>query len=186
MIRKQALRLNFIQNKAHLMRHTFKKKLSANSLFFVEVVMADAIDIEPENSSLSHTKTTVAVKMLKERANMSQRKALLAELKILIHVGHHMNIVNLLGAVTKDLIKGDLLLVMEYCRYGNLHTFLLAHRGVFVDQLNRETGEIDSTISETLNQFKKINKNSKKCGDYQNFDLIKGFDFFNNFIIKLL
>lgn len=32
--------------------------------------------------------------------------ALLSELKILIHVGQHLNIVNLLGAVTKDIRYG--------------------------------------------------------------------------------
>ena len=38
-------------------------------------------------------------------------QALLSELKILIHIGQHLNIVNLLGAVTKNI------------RYGN-YTFL--------------------------------------------------------------
>ena len=33
-------------------------------------------------------------------------KALLSELKVLIHVGQHLNIVNLLGACTKDMRKG--------------------------------------------------------------------------------
>ena len=32
--------------------------------------------------------------------------ALLSELKILIHLGQHLNIVNLLGAVTKDIRFG--------------------------------------------------------------------------------
>jgi serine/threonine protein kinase len=136
--------------------------------------MAEAIDMELDSSSISHSKTTVAVKMLKERADMSQRRALLAELKILIHVGHHMNIVNLLGAVTKDLIKGDLLLVVEYCRFGNLRTFLLAHRRTFVDQLDRDKGEIDSTITQTWDQTKRTESKKNKSNDYQNFDLIKG------------
>jgi len=85
-----------------------------------------------------------------------------------------MNIVNLLGAVTKDLIKGDLLLIVEYCRFGNLHTFLLAHRGVYVDQLDRETGEIDPTITQTWSQLKKVDRKGKRSSDYQNLDLIKG------------
>ena len=33
-------------------------------------------------------------------------KALLSELKVLIHVGQHLNIVNLLGACTRDIRKG--------------------------------------------------------------------------------
>ena len=31
---------------------------------------------------------------------------LLSELKILIHIGQHLNIVNLLGAVTKNIARG--------------------------------------------------------------------------------
>jgi len=31
---------------------------------------------------------------------------LLSELKILIHVGQHLNILNLLGAVTKNIARG--------------------------------------------------------------------------------
>lgn len=39
--------------------------------------------------------------------NKEQMMALVSELKILIHIGHHLNIVNLLGAVTKDLRYGE-------------------------------------------------------------------------------
>jgi len=38
---------------------------------------------------------------------MEQIKALISELKILIHIGQHLNIVNLLGACTKELRKGE-------------------------------------------------------------------------------
>lgn len=34
-------------------------------------------------------------------ATSNERKALMSELKILIHIGHHLNVVNLLGACTK-------------------------------------------------------------------------------------
>lgn len=34
-------------------------------------------------------------------ATTNERKALMSELKILIHIGHHLNVVNLLGACTK-------------------------------------------------------------------------------------
>jgi hypothetical protein len=37
--------------------------------------------------------------------------ALLSELKILIHIGQHLNIVNLLGAVTKDIRFGTFILL---------------------------------------------------------------------------
>ncbi|OTF83587.1 protein tyrosine kinase-like protein, partial [Euroglyphus maynei] len=71
--------------------------------------------------------TIVAVKMLKNMATMEQLKALTSELKVLNFIGHHLNIVNLLGACTSRLIKGELYVLMEYCHYGNLQHFLQAN-----------------------------------------------------------
>lgn len=50
-----------------------------------------------------HTKRkTVSVYLrVTEGATSSEYRALMSELKILIHIGHHLNVVNLLGACTK-------------------------------------------------------------------------------------
>ena len=61
--------------------------------------------------------TTVAVKMVKPQADITYIKALMSELKIMIHLGKHLNIVNLLGACTTGLAKRELLIIVEYCRY---------------------------------------------------------------------
>lgn len=45
---------------------------------------------------------------LSERTDVNQQKSLMDELKILIHLGHHANIVNLMGAVTKSIQKGNI------------------------------------------------------------------------------
>lgn len=50
-------------------------------------------------------KTTVAVKMVKRNADYPYIKALASELKIMIHMGQHVNVVNLLGACTKNVAK---------------------------------------------------------------------------------
>lgn len=42
-----------------------------------------------------------------EGATASEYKALMTELKILTHIGHHLNVVNLLGACTKQGGKGE-------------------------------------------------------------------------------
>ncbi|NWR69023.1 PGFRA factor, partial [Centropus unirufus] len=44
----------------------------------------------------------VAVKMLKRKLSSSEKQALMSELKIMTHLGPHLNIVNLLGACTKS------------------------------------------------------------------------------------
>jgi hypothetical protein len=56
------------------------------------------------------TVTTVAVKMIKPTANKSNDAldALIRELKIMIYLGPHLNIVNLMGACTKTRIKGKI------------------------------------------------------------------------------
>ncbi|XP_057182615.1 platelet-derived growth factor receptor beta [Triplophysa rosa] len=69
----------------------------------------------------SQSTTKVAVKMLKSTARKSETQALMSELKIMSHLGPHLNIVNLLGACTK---QGPLYLVTEYCRYGDLVDYL--------------------------------------------------------------
>uniref|UniRef100_A0A8D0GJJ4 Vascular endothelial growth factor receptor 1 n=1 Tax=Sphenodon punctatus TaxID=8508 RepID=A0A8D0GJJ4_SPHPU len=91
---------------------------------FGKVVQAAAFGIKN-----SRTYRVVAVKMLKEGATASEYKALMTELKILIHIGHHLNIVNLLGACTKG--GGPLMVLVEYCKYGNLSNYLKSKRNFF-------------------------------------------------------
>uniref|UniRef100_A0A8C7PIZ6 receptor protein-tyrosine kinase n=1 Tax=Oncorhynchus mykiss TaxID=8022 RepID=A0A8C7PIZ6_ONCMY len=91
---------------------------------FGKVMQASAFGIDNSTGC-----RTVAVKMLKEGATPSDHKALMTELKILNHIGHHLNVVNLLGACTK---AGPLMVIVEYCRYGNLSTYLKSKRDVFL------------------------------------------------------
>lgn len=52
--------------------------------------------------------TTVAVKMVKRNADHIYIKALASELKVMVHLGKHLNVVNLLGACTKNVAKSKL------------------------------------------------------------------------------
>ncbi|GCB72964.1 hypothetical protein scyTo_0002276 [Scyliorhinus torazame] len=70
----------------------------------------------------------VAVKMLKEKYEPSEKDALMSELKMMIHMGRHENIVNLLGACT---ISGPVYLIFEYCCYGDLLNYLRNNREKF-------------------------------------------------------
>ncbi|KAM9678676.1 vascular endothelial growth factor receptor 2 isoform 4-T5 [Trichechus inunguis] len=92
---------------------------------FGQVIEADAFGIDKTT-----TCKTVAVKMLKEGATHSEHRALMSELKILIHIGHHLNVVNLLGACTKP--GGPLMVIVEFCKFGNLSTYLRSKRNEFV------------------------------------------------------
>ncbi|XP_008059241.1 macrophage colony-stimulating factor 1 receptor [Carlito syrichta] len=92
----------------------FGKTLGAGA--FGKVVEATAFGLGKEDAVLK-----VAVKMLKSTAHADEKEALMSELKIMSHLGPHENIVNLLGACTHG---GPVLVITEYCCYGDLLNFL--------------------------------------------------------------
>ena len=65
------------------------------------MVKAEAVGLTP-----GEARTTVAVKMPKSGSDPNQIRSMMAELKIMIQLGKHLNVVNLLGAVTKHAIDG--------------------------------------------------------------------------------
>ncbi|KAI9558888.1 hypothetical protein GHT06_015678 [Daphnia sinensis] len=77
---------------------------------FGRVVKAEAVGIE---GSDEHVKT-VAVKMVRTETNVAALEALVSEMKILMHLGSHLNVVNLLGTCTKQINKGELFIIVEY------------------------------------------------------------------------
>ncbi|XP_069555354.1 platelet-derived growth factor receptor alpha [Brachyistius frenatus] len=79
--------------------------------------------------SCSQPVMKVAVKMLKPTARSSEKQALMSELKIMTHLGPHLNIVNLLGACTKS---GPIYIITEYCFYGDLVNYLHKNRENFL------------------------------------------------------
>jgi len=117
------------------------KQLGAGA--FGKVVKAEALGIQS-----GEEKTVVAVKMVKLAADISYLKALMAELKIMVHLGRHLNIVNLLGACTTNLKNSELLVVIEYCRFGNLQKYLINHRNHYVNQIDPNTGAINFNIGQ--------------------------------------
>ncbi|XP_006894150.1 PREDICTED: receptor-type tyrosine-protein kinase FLT3 [Elephantulus edwardii] len=90
---------------------------------FGKVMNATAYGISKTGVSIQ-----VAVKMLKEKADSSEKEALMSELKMMTHLGSHENIVNLLGACT---LSGPIYLIFEYCCYGDLLNYLRSKREKF-------------------------------------------------------
>ncbi|NXA07019.1 CSF1R factor, partial [Sapayoa aenigma] len=125
----------------------FGKTLGAGA--FGKVVEATAIGLGKEDSVLK-----VAVKMLKSSADTDEQEALMSELKIMSHLGHHENIVNLLGACTSG---GPILVITEYCRYGDLLNFLRKKAESIIIQ--------DSALDTSLDS----------AADYKNIDLEKKY-----------
>ncbi|XP_063147107.1 mast/stem cell growth factor receptor Kit-like, partial [Candoia aspera] len=103
-------------------RLSFGKTLGAGA--FGKVVEATAYGLLQPNRP-----TRVAVKMLKPSAHFTEKEALMSELKVLSYLGSHDNIVNLLGACT---VGGPILVITEYCCYGDLLNFLRRKRDSFI------------------------------------------------------
>nr|AWT24648.1 PDGFRB [Protopterus annectens] len=98
--------------------------------------------------SNTHSIMKVAVKMLKTTARSSEKQALMSELKIMSHLGPHLNIVNLLGACTKG---GPIYIITEYCRYGDLVDYLHRNKHTFLQyyaEKTRKESEMYRKISE--------------------------------------
>lgn len=68
---------------------------------------AIGINKEAKNEPVS----TVAVKMIKTRCLDASREleSLITELKTLIYLGSHINVVRLLGACTKNISRGNII-----------------------------------------------------------------------------
>ncbi|XP_062404923.1 platelet-derived growth factor receptor beta [Sardina pilchardus] len=105
--------------------------------------------VEATAYGLSHAQSTtkVAVKMLKSTARRSETQALMSELKIMSHLGPHLNIVNLLGACTK---QGPLYLVTEYCRYGDLVDYLHRNKHTFLQHYDKNRTETELYCNGTI------------------------------------
>ncbi|XP_044310178.1 macrophage colony-stimulating factor 1 receptor [Varanus komodoensis] len=120
----------------------FGKILGAGA--FGKVVEATAFGLGKED-----TVTKVAVKMLKSTAQTDEQEALITELKIMSHLGYHENIVNLLGACTHG---GPVLVITEYCPYGDLLNFLRKK----VECLITQDVILESSLDSTAPDYKNI------------------------------
>ena len=74
----------------------------------------------------------------------TEYKDLASELKILIHLGEHKNIVNLLGACTRG---GKLCVILECCPHGNLLNFLRSKREIFQPLWFKEATDMEKEFT---------------------------------------
>uniref|UniRef100_A0A8C4Q164 receptor protein-tyrosine kinase n=1 Tax=Eptatretus burgeri TaxID=7764 RepID=A0A8C4Q164_EPTBU len=97
------------------------------------------------------TKINVAIKMLKEFASEDDHRDFAGELEVLCKLGHHPNIINLIGACEH---RGYLYIAIEYAAYGNLLDFLRKSRVLETDPaFAKEHGTASTLSSQQLLQF---------------------------------
>ncbi|XP_065214729.1 vascular endothelial growth factor receptor 1-like [Planococcus citri] len=162
-----------IAEQTSLIPYNKKYEFPKEKLEFGRVLGSGAFGVvkkaEADGIVTKGVKTVVAVKMAKRQEDWLCIRALASELKIMIYLGKHPNVVNLLGACTKDLIKGELAVMVEYCKYGNLRDFLLKRRNNFVNQINKND-EIDFTVT-TANWYE--NENIPRIGEPETKNISK-------------
>ncbi|XP_023487675.1 tyrosine-protein kinase receptor Tie-1 isoform X4 [Equus caballus] len=96
-------------------------------------------------------KMNAAIKMLKEYASENDHRDFAGELEVLCKLGHHPNIINLLGACEN---RGYLYIAIEYAPYGNLLDFLRKSRVLETDPaFAREHGTASTLSSRQLLRF---------------------------------
>ncbi|XP_028407826.1 fibroblast growth factor receptor 1-like [Dendronephthya gigantea] len=98
-------------------KHRFSLRRVKKPSFSVSINDGDVVD--------------TAVKTLKGNYTQTELSDLISEIKILIHVGEHENVLRILGASTK--VDTDLapLIILEYCPHGNLKEFLRTRRDIY-------------------------------------------------------
>ncbi|XP_058127380.1 fibroblast growth factor receptor-like [Anopheles coustani] len=70
--------------------------------------------------------------MLKANHSADAINSLATELNMMIQTGLHVNIVYFLGAVTKNTVRGQIMLIFEYCQFGSVDIFLRDNAQRFV------------------------------------------------------
>jgi serine/threonine protein kinase len=100
--------------------------------------------------------TEVAVKVCLKDIN--SLIAIADELRIMIHLQKvknqtHPNIIQLLGAITKNTRDLEIFAITEFCHFGNMKSFIEKNSKQFINQLN-EIGVIDKTLQSLSNSMK--------------------------------
>ncbi|XP_023245091.1 vascular endothelial growth factor receptor 3-like [Copidosoma floridanum] len=136
---------------------------------FGVVYKAEAYRILPHESI-----TTVAVKTVRKNAGLMYISALAKELKIMVYLGQHLNVINLLGACTKNIAKRKNLKRTRPEIYENL-TMALSDSSpndkhtIHYSETSKFSGPIESS-DDLMNEDSEPGWRSNYDGDYTEED----------------
>lgn len=85
--------------------------------------------------------------------NIDQQKKLLAEMKLMMHLGRHVNVLSLLGVITSQMSSGMLCAILEYCEMGSLRDYLIQYHPKNVQPVCLELYELQIVTGVTQSNF---------------------------------
>uniref|UniRef100_A0A914L400 Receptor protein-tyrosine kinase n=1 Tax=Meloidogyne incognita TaxID=6306 RepID=A0A914L400_MELIC len=119
------------------------------------------------NKEINQTEPVpVAVKRLKSAAQ-ERELIILAKMQILKTIGHHPNILRLIGCCTG---LGPLLVILELCEHGNLRDFMRRHRPKEQQKLKEEEEEKEEKVEEEVMEL--VDDGLGVGGMYQNVSIV--------------
>ncbi|EGT59472.1 hypothetical protein CAEBREN_07717 [Caenorhabditis brenneri] len=122
---------------------------------------------DPKSQIEYKTRLTVAIKSATNPYDVELQQMMAEELKVMCAIPKHPNVLALIGAVTANIRKGQLLIVIEYVDGGCLREFLQQNRNVFVNELvddDSATGD-DSYMVPNSVKKKKYQFEDKSAGE---------------------
>ena len=121
--RTQLCRLTYT-SKREIERNRFDVGDEIGSGNFGKVYMGQLTGLYHTNS-----KTTVAIKSISGKVNETELETLLCEVQIMSNVHPHLNLVSMVASCSSELKEhGKLWLLLEYCQYGDLKSFLVENK----------------------------------------------------------
>ncbi|XP_031628084.1 fibroblast growth factor receptor 4-like [Contarinia nasturtii] len=121
--------------------------------------------------SKTYKNIVAAIKTL--HTNFQGIDQMLNELNTVMRLEEHENVVRFIGAITKNIMNGDLVIIFEYCEGQNLQEFLSGTKSpvVYIDQIERTCDgyRINQAITETAYSITRQAYNPKK---YSTTDLL--------------
>ncbi|KHN88749.1 Receptor-like tyrosine-protein kinase kin-16 [Toxocara canis] len=120
-------------------RITFEKFLG-NGEFGSVYLCRVAKSSTDDDSEMEYIKA--AAKRPRNRYNVEHYEALAAELRVMIAVAAHPNVLCLIGAVVKHITSNYLYVITEFCELGDLRSFVFNNKTNYVDEVVETSKQI--------------------------------------------
>ncbi|KAI9558029.1 hypothetical protein GHT06_014782 [Daphnia sinensis] len=156
------------------------------------ILKAEAVGLKDCDESVK----TVAVEMVRSETSVAAMEALISELKILailltstLYISKNFHEPELTFHTNSILTTGELLVILEYCRFGNLQTYLIKHRNSFINEVDefgnlKIDGEVDGNDIMSTNQGNNV-EDERKAHSNASFQMNSSTEILTETIVNI-